>query len=132
MTVAAMIEQFNIERPNSIEDQLKVEWLRKCEANIIDSVILLRKIEEGDRTKEEWQEYLDTYDLDTEMILSEPYDDVYLHYLDQRMALNNNDTRRYNLASGLFNNAFLSYQQKYNREHLPIQRDKKIIRHEDI
>ena len=132
MTVASIIDQYNIERPNSVEDSLKVEWLRKCEANLIDSVILLRKIEEGDRTKEEWQEYLDTYDLDTEMILKEPYDDLYLYYLDQRISLNNNDKVRYNVAARLYDNAYLSYQQKYNREHLPIQHDKKIIRHEDI
>lgn len=132
MTAAGMIEQFNIERPNSIEDRIKMEWLRKCEANIIDSVILLRKIGPEDRTAEDWKEYLDNFGYDTELILKEPYDDLYIYFLDQRMGLNNNDTKRYNVASRLFDNAFLAFQQKYNREHLPIQHDKKIIRHEDI
>ena len=132
MTVAAMIEQFNTERPNSVEDSLKMEWLRKCEANLIDSVILLRRIEEGERTAEEWQEYLDTYNFDTEMILPEPYDDLYIYFLDARMSLNNNDKVRTNIATRLYDNALLTWKQKYNREHLPIQHKKQIINHEGL
>ena len=132
MTVAGMIEQINIERPNSVEDSLKMDWLRKCEANLLDAVILLRVPLEGERTPEEWQEYLDTFNYDSELILKEPYDDLYIYYIDQRMGLNNNDMKRYNVASRLFDNLFLSYQQKYNREHLPIQKNKQIIKHEDL
>jgi len=132
MTVASMIEQFNTERPNSVEDNMKMEWLRKCDANLIDQVILLREVEEGERTPEEWQEYLDTYDFDTELILKEPYDDLYIYFLDARMSLNNNDKVRYNVATNLFNNALLTWKQKYNREHLPIQHHKQIISHEGL
>ena len=132
MTVAGMIEQIDLERPNSVEDSVKRDWLRKCEANLLDAVILLRTPLEGEKTPEEWQEYLDTFSFDSEMILKEPYDDLYIHYIDQRMALNNNDTKRYNVASRLHDNMFLAFQQKYNREHLPIQKDKQIIKHEDL
>ena len=132
MTAAGMIEQFNTERPNSVEDSTKCEWLRKCEANLIDSVILLRTIGEGERTAEEWQEYLDTFNYDSELILKEPYDDLYIYFLDARMSLNNNDKVRYNQASTLYNNALLTWKQKYNREHLPIQHHKQIINHEDL
>lgn len=130
MTVASMIEQFNTERPNSVEDSIKMEWLRKCEANLIEQVILLRTIEEGERTREEWQEYLDTFDFDSELILKEPYDDLYIYFLDARQSLNNNDKVRYNISSRLFDNALLTFKQKYNREHLPIQHNKQIINHE--
>ena len=132
MIVAGMIEQFNMERPNSVEDFVKKDWLRKCEANILESVIYLREPKEGERTREEWQEYLDTFDYDTELILKEPYDDLYIYFLDQRIGLNNGDTKRYNIASRLFDNAFLTFQQKYNREHLPKQTNKQIIKHEDV
>ena len=132
MTVAGMIEQFNLERPNSVEDSVKMSWLRKCEANIIDTIILLRTPKEGERTPEDWQKYLEDFDYDSELTLDEPYDDLYIHFLDQRVALNNNDTKRYNVSSRLFDNAFLVYQQKYNREHLPNQTKKQIIKHEDI
>ena len=132
MTVAGMIEQFNMERPNGVEDSVKRDWLKKCEANLIDTVILLRDPKEGERTPEEWQEYLDDFNYESEMILDAPYDDLYIYFLDQRISLNNNDVKRYNVAMRLFDNAFLTYQQKYNREHLPKQTNKQIIKHEDI
>lgn len=132
MTVAGMIEQFNMERPNQVEDSVKMSWLRKCEANILDTIIFLRIPKDDEPTRDEWNKYLEDFDYDSEMILKEPYDDLYIYFLDQRVAMNNNDTKRYNVASRMFDNAFLAYQQKYNREHLPIQRNKQIIKHEDI
>lgn len=130
MKVAGMIEQYNMERPNSVEDSVKRDFLRKCEANIIENVILLYEPAIGERTEEEWQEYLDEFGYDTDMILSEPFDDLYIHYLDQRIALNNNDTKRYNIATRLFDNMFLAFKQKYNREHFPKQTRKMLINHE--
>lgn len=130
MTVAGMLEQYNMERPNSIEDSVKKEFLRKCEANIIDNVILLYEPAVGERTEEEWQEHLDTFDYDTELLLGEPYDDIYIYFIDQRICLNNNDKARYNVATRLFDNMFLAYKQKYNREHYPRQTRKMLLTHE--
>jgi len=130
MTVEAMIEQYNMERPNSIEDNVKREFLRKCDANLIDNVILLYDPKDGERTPEEWQKYLDTFSYNTELILKEPFDDAYIYYLDQRISLNNNDKARFNAASALFNNMLLAYKQKYNREHYPRQTRKMLLQHE--
>lgn len=130
MTVAGMIEQYNMERPNSVEDSVKMEFLRKCEANILDSVILLYDPLVGERTQEEWQEYMDTFDFDSELICKEPFDDIYIYYLDQRIALNNGDLKRSNVAARLFDNMFLGFKQKYNREHFPKQTRKKLLQHE--
>ena len=60
----------------------------------------------------------------------EPYDDVYIFWLDQRIALNNNDTKRLNIASQAFNNAYLAYQQWYNRTHRPLKPRPHLLRHE--
>lgn len=130
MTVAGMIDQYNLERPNSIEDTVKMEFLRKCEANLINNVILLYEPGVGERTEEEWQEHLDSFDYDTQLILGEPFDDIYIYYLDQRIALNNNDTKRYNIATRLFDNMFLAFKQKYNKEHFPKQARKALLQHE--
>lgn len=130
MKVVGMIEQYNLERPNSVEDNVKKDFLRKCEANLIDNVILLYDPNEGERTPEEWQEHLDEFDYDTNLLCEEPYDDIYLYYLDQRIALNNNDKSRYNNAVRLYDNMLLAFKQKYNREHYPRQTRKMLIQHE--
>ena len=130
MKVVSLIEQYNLERPNSIEDTVKMEFLRRCEANLLDNIILLYEPQEGDPTEEDWKEHLATFDYDTDLICDEPYDDIYMYYLDQRIALNNNDIKRYNATSRLFDNTFLSFKQKYNREHYPKQTRKMLLRHE--
>lgn len=122
MTVASIIEQFNIERPNSLDDSLKVAWLLKCEKGLADSIFL---------THEDCPELnFDNWDMESELLVPEPYDDLYIHYLDQRVALDQNDTRRYNAAATMYNNTMLSYQQKYNREHKGLKPRKYMIRHE--
>jgi len=130
MNVVGMIDQYNLERPNNVEDTVKKEFLKKCEANIIGDVILLYEPLVGERTAEEWQEHLDTFDYETDLCVDNPYDDLYIYYLDQRIALNNNDMKRYNVATRLFDNMFLSYKQKYNREHFPKQTRKMLLQHE--
>lgn len=130
MNVVGMIDQYNLERPNSVEDSVKKDFLRKCEANLIENVILLYDPLTGERTEEEWQEYLDSFDYESNLILDEPFDDLYIYYLDQRLALNNNDMKRYNAASRLFDNMLLAFKQKYNREHFPRQTRKMLLRHE--
>ena len=130
MNVVGMIDQYNLERPNSIEDSVKKDFLRKCEADLINNVILLYDAKTGERTEEEWQEHLETFDYETNLLCEEPFDDIYIYYLDQRIALNNNDTKRYNNASRLFDNMLLGFKQKYNREHYPRQTRKMLLQHE--
>lgn len=126
MTVAGIIEQYNTERPNNIEDLLKIEWLRKCEEMIIDTIILTHK---GAPEMEELDQHISEFDAGTELLIKEPYDDLYIYFLDQRIAMNQNDTRRYNAAATMYNNALLTYQQKYNREHMPLQSKGFLIKH---
>ena len=127
MTVAGIIEQYNTERPNNVEDALKKDFLKRVEQMIIDIII---KNHQGAPDEEELIEHIEDFDIDTELLVEEPYDDLYIYYLDQRISLNNNDTKRYNVASQLYNNALLTYQQKYNREHKSIQPGSYLIRHE--
>ena len=130
MKVASLIEQYNLERPNSVEDSVKMEFLHRCEANLLDSVVYLYDPQEGEKTDEEWQEHLDNFDYDSDLLCDEPYDDIYMFYLDQRIALNNNDIKRYNATSRLYDNALLTFKQKYNRDHYPRQTRKMLLTHE--
>lgn len=127
MTVAGIIEQYNTERPNSIEDMVKLSWLKKCETSLIEDTI---KNHYGAPTDEELFLHLEYFAMDTDLLLEEPYDDVYIYYLDQRIAYNNNDMNRYNASMRMYNNALLYWKQKYNREHMVIKEPNHLLRHE--
>jgi len=147
MTVAGIIQQYNAERPNSIDDELKVGWLRKVEQMIISEVITQHEHDLNDTSKMSMSvsgstlfiqnagdltEHIASFGMDTELLVPEPYDDLYLYYLDQRIAYNNNDTRRYNAAATQYNNALLTYQQYFNRSYTAITAKKRMLRHENL
>ena len=77
-------------------------------------------------------DHIASFGLDSNLLVPEPYDDLYIHYLDQRIAYNNNDTRRYNAAAQQYNNALLTYQQYFNRNYTTIKTKKRLFRHENL
>jgi len=145
MTVAGLIEQYNTERPNQVADELKVGWLKRCEQMLINEIYSSHEHDLEDEKKMtltvsgstlvigssgSFEEHINGFDMDTELLVKEPYDELYLHYLDQKVAYNNNDMKRYNAASALYNNALLVYQQYFNRTYKTIKRPSKLFRHE--
>lgn len=145
MTVAGIIEQFNAERPNQIQDDVKVYWLRKCEQMLINEVLISHEHDleaEGNQRLEvsgstlvinsagSFVKHIDDFDMDSNLIAEEPYDDLYLHYLDQRLAYNNNDMKRYNAAAERYNSALLAFQQYVNRTYITKKVKSKLIKHE--
>lgn len=147
MTAAGIIEQFNVERPNKVDDSLKLGWLKKIEQMIINEVIIQHEHDLEDESKVslvvrgntlsitkagKLSEHIDSFDMDSEMLVKEPYDDLYIHYLDQRIALMNNDTKRYNVSSQQYNNAYFAYQQYFNRTYITKKQPKLLLRHENL
>lgn len=147
MTVAELIEQYNIERPNNLEDQIKISWLKSCEQMVINEIInshdhdpmlnkeLSLKVAGGTlyvSTAGTITEHMDTFGMDTELLVPIPYENVYMFFLDQKMAYNQNDTRRYNAAATQYNNALLVYKQFYNRSYNSVGAGKKTFRHSQL
>lgn len=140
MTAAELIARYDAERPNQISPETKLEWLRKLEKLIIREVILTHsgdprftpETRPGEERAEPFDEdlYFAVWGLASELIVDVPYDDVYFYFIDTRAAANANDTKRYNMAMTLYNNAMVTYQQYYNRTYRPIRKRKRFLRHE--
>lgn len=121
MTVSEIINRYNTERPNQVEDSIKVDMLKRCEHGVLNDVVEMY---------DDADELLEEFGLDYELIVPEPYDDIYIYYLDQRIAMNNNDLIRYNRVMTEYNNAMVSYQQYFSRTTRPKKATKHMIRHE--
>lgn len=146
-TVAQIIEQYNAERPNTTEDSIKVLWLRKCEQMLINEIYVQHEHDLEAESKIElhvtgstlhikaagsFEKHINGFDMDTKLLVPEPYDDLYLHYLDQKIAYLNNDKARYNTASTMYNNALLTYQQYFNRTYTTKKVSNKLFNHNNI
>ena len=60
-------------------------------------------------------------DTDTKLIAPHPYDEVYVLYLQSQIDLGNMEIAKYNNAKALFNQAYITYTDHYNRTHMPKQ-----------
>ena len=166
MRASELIAAYNAERPNKVDDSLKLNWLKTVDQMIMKEVILTHEVDKdlADRypesielpEKEEntgfeplvregefvWHEpaqakvdeehWFDKWDMDFELIAEPPYSDLYIFYLDQRIALMNNEVGRYNTVSTLYNNAYTTFQAYWNRTHMPRQIRKKFLIHDRL
>lgn len=120
MTVAEIIDRFNIERPNQTEDSVKVPWLKQVEWTIYNDVI---------KMYDDVDLELEDFDMDSELIVPVPFEDIYINWLDAKIGFNSGDTGRYTRAMTQYNNLLLNYQQFYNRSTTPNRTRRHIIDH---
>lgn len=72
------------------------------------------------------------FGMDTELSIPDPFVEVYLYFIDMKVSYNCNDGRRYNIAAQEYNNAYLAFQQYFNRTHRPDSPRGHLIRHEAL
>lgn len=126
MTVNELIARFNDERQNTETPDNLIARIRQLEEVVLEDVILTHenKIEEPEH-------YFDDWGVTSQLLIPVPYIDAYINYLDMYVQLKLNQLGRYNNASALFNNAYIAYQQWYNRTHKPLSK-KNWITHKGI
>lgn len=115
MTVNEIIARFDEDRNNTERFENKLFWVKELETMVLFDVILTHK-----NTVDSPETYFDEWGATSDLLIPIPYTDVYIHYMDMKMQLKLNQLKKYNNASTLFNNAFITYQQWYNRNNTPL------------
>ena len=116
MTVAEAISGVDRLMPNQYPETTKINWLSKLDGLIFKEVFLTH---EGNPT-----ESFDGYDESSqgaELLVPYPYDaDIYNYFLQAQICKENGEIGKYNHSMTLYNNAFLAFQNWYNRTHTPL------------
>lgn len=116
MTIAEAISIVDKLKPNQYAESFKINWLSKLDGQIFKEVF---QTHAGSPI-----ESFDGYDADsqnTELLVPYPYDeDIYNYFLQAQIDKENGETAKYNQSITLYNNAFLTFQNWYNRTHLPL------------
>jgi hypothetical protein len=115
MTINEVITQVQELKPNQIPDEIMVRWLSVLEGKIIDEIILTHELSEI----VEFTGYT-INDMDTELMVPDTYADVYIYYLEAMIDQTNNEGARYASSMQMFNSAWQSYANFYNRNNKPI------------
>lgn len=117
MTIQAAIDRIDEMKPNMFSDAQKIAWLSEVDNYAYRELY---------KTHEGWPEGIDFvgYDLDTELdtvlLIPEPYHDIYEHYLAMRMDDKNRETGEYAKSRNAFNSAWQTYADYFNRTYKPI------------
>ena len=118
MTIQAAIDTVDTLKPNMIPIHQKVAWLSDLDGMIWREVILTHEgvpeiVFEG---------YDQETNPDTTLLAPEPYADIYKHYMASKMDIANRETGEYTKDMVLFNNAWQTLCDYWNRTHMPRQR----------
>lgn len=117
MTIIEAIGIINALKPNNFTELDKVGWLSEIECTIKSDII---------DTHEGGEDILfDGYNQNTntesKLLASEPYDDLYIKWLEAKIDYHNAEYQKYNNSITAFNNIYSAFERYYNRTHKPIQ-----------
>lgn len=115
MTVMEAIEAVDALEPNQYDTGQKMAWLYQLDGQISNEVIATH---EGRVPK-----IFPYEDGDEELLVEAPYDhDIYVNYLLAQIHNSNGESRRYQSAAAIYNNAYKMFTSWYNRTHMPVSR----------
>lgn len=117
MTIQAAIDMIDALKPNMYPHHQKVAWLSDLDCMVWREIITTHEGVEPGKT-------FDGYDQDTnpgqELIVPEPYTDIYKHHLAAQMDIANRETGEYAKDMVLFNNAWQTLCNYWNRKYIPL------------
>lgn len=115
MTIIEAIQAVDSLKPNSYSELEKIQWLSELDGTIKAEIIDTHEDDE----EITFNGYDETTLLETELIVTAPYDRLYKSWLESRIDYANGDYTRYNNSVTVFNTDYLSYQRAYNSKHMP-------------
>ena len=115
MKVREAIAKLDSARPNTVDTAVKIGWLSTADHYVKKEII---------DTHEGWENIdfsgYETGDLEAELLVPEPYCELYVYLMEARMQYNLGDMMRYSNAMSLYNQSIQEFARWYNATHMPL------------
>lgn len=125
MKLGKIIELVNELKPNAYSEEHLTRWVTDVENYAIEGVF--NRI---DGRNYEYVQYEYEKDRETELLIPEPYEEVYVHYLCSKIDYWDREMEAYNNSASMYNAAYKNFaaymRRNYRPKSLP---DKKISLH---
>ena len=115
MTIIEAINKIDSLKPNAYTQTDKIRWLSLLDGRVKEEVIDTHEGAENIT----FNGYNDE-ELETELLIPYPYDEVYTLWLEAHIDYANNEYGRYNNSIAMFNATYSEFERWYNRNHMPI------------
>ena len=114
MTIIEAINRLDALKHNTYTQADKVEWL-----STLDSLVKTHVIDTHEGEEVTFTGYDESTGLHTNLLITAPYEDAYLHWMEAKIDYYNREYGAYNNAIEMFNTIYKSFQDYYNRTHMP-------------
>jgi hypothetical protein len=115
MTIMDALYRIDEVKPNGYSQSEKIKWLSSLDGLIKSEIIDTHEGGEGIV----FNGYTENSELATELLVSAPYDDIYLRWLEMQIDYANGEYGKYNNSMTVYNTAYSAYANHYNRTHMP-------------
>ena len=115
MKIIEAINRVDALKRNTYSQPDKVQWLSRVDQMVKRHII---DTHEGAEAVT-FTGYDDATDLDTELLVPAPYDELYLRWMEAMIDFHNGEYGKYNNAVDMFNTSYAAFQNYYNRTHMP-------------
>lgn len=118
MTIQDAIDRTDALKYNTYTNEEKIAWLSKLDAMVKQNIIDTHEGHEDIA----FSGYDDSINMETELIVPHPHDEMYILWLQAKIDLSNCEYEKYNASITLFNTEYEAFENYYNRNHMPLSR----------
>lgn len=115
MKLREAIDRIDSLKHNTYTTAEKVEWISRLDGLVKNQIIDTH--EDGENI--EFNGYTVEADMERELLIPAPYDEIYIHWLESKIDYYNGEIARYNNSAMMYQAAYDAYQRYYNRNHMP-------------
>lgn len=117
MKIEDAIAEVDSLKPNMFEEKEKIKWLSRLDRRIYEEIILTHEYNDGEE-EVSFSGYT-ADDNEAELLVGEPYDELYTHWLEAQIDYNNMEYESFNASNALFESTYSAFRNAYNRSHMP-------------
>lgn len=115
MKVREAIDRIDSLKHNTYTNGEKIDWL-----NRLDGMIKREIIDTHEGGEFVLFEGYTEQNMDKDLLIGNPYDEMYIRWLEAQIDYYNGEIARYNNSMLMFQTAYEGYQKYYNRSHMPL------------
>lgn len=115
MKLREAIERIDGLKHNTFTQGEKVLWINQLDGRVKAEIIDTH--EDGDGIP--FKPYTEGDDMGADLLVPEPFDSVYIRWLEAQIDYYNGELGRYNNSIAMFNEEYAAYLRYYNRNHMP-------------
>ena len=116
MKIIEAISQLDSLKQNTYSQNDKIQWLSRLDWMVKKHILDAHNGADGFT----FTGYDESTDINTELLVPAPYDEVYLRWLEAQIDYANGEYGKYNNAITMFNTAFEAFAKYYTRNNMPV------------